>query len=148
MTGSSASRVLCLDVGERRIGVAVSDALGLTAQPLTVLGRQGLEADVEAVCRLAHEQQAEVTVVGLPVTLSGAEGQSAEMVREFGRALEAQASATVEYWDERFSTAEAERAMRAGGADARGQRGVVDKVAAALILQSYLDAKRRAGDES
>lgn len=132
---------MCLDVGQRRIGVAINDPLGLTAQPLTVLTRGAPPADVEAVSRLAQEQDAQTIVIGLPVGLGGQEGPSAQMVREFGRLLQAQTEATIEYWDERFSTVAAERAMRDAGADARQQRGVVDKVAAALILQSYLDAK-------
>jgi len=138
-----AHRVLGLDVGQRRIGVAVSDALGLTAQPLTVLTRREPAADAEAVCRLAQEQEAQVIVVGLPVGLKGEEGPAAERVREFGRLLAGKVGVPIEFWDERFSTVEAERAMRAGGATARQQRGVVDKVAAALVLQSYLDAQAR-----
>ncbi len=130
-------------MGERRIGIAVSDPDGLIAQPLDVLTRTEEKADLARLAALAEEYGCRTVVVGLPVGLSGREGPAAEQTRAFGERLAAATEAEVILWDERLSTTEATRAMQANGRDERRRRGVVDKVAAAIILRSYLEAQAR-----
>ncbi|MDA8144978.1 MAG: Holliday junction resolvase RuvX [Thermaerobacter sp.] len=137
-------RVMALDVGERRIGVAVSDELGCTAQPLEILER-GAD-DLERIGALAGRWSVERIVVGLPLRTDGARGPEAQAVEEFARRLQEKTGYAVKTWDERFTTVAAERALLEGGVSRRRRRVVRDKVAAALILQGYLD--RRWGRES
>ena len=131
-------RVIGLDYGERRIGVAVSDALRLTAQAHSVidLATNDLEAAIDA---LVAEFEPEVIVVGLPVGLSGAEGNSADAARRFGAEVGAISSLPVEFADERFSSVIAERALLESGMRRDSRRGTRDKVAAAVMLQDYLN---------
>ncbi len=132
-------RVLGVDLGTVRVGLAVSDPEGLMAQPLDVIA----SADaVEAIAERARELEVAEIVVGIPLRMSGARGPEAEAAEEFARSLEEATDLPVRRWDERLSTVEAERAMRAAGASARKQHGVVDKVAAALILDAYLESRR------
>lgn len=135
-------RHLGLDVGERRIGVALSDELGLTAQPLTVIQNTSARDVHEAIRTLMDDYDAAVVVIGLPRRTDGSYGPEAQRVRAFGRNLAQATGADVVYWDERFSTAEAERTLIAGGARRRRRRQVVDKLAAGIILQSYMDHRR------
>ncbi|MBI4341076.1 MAG: Holliday junction resolvase RuvX [Candidatus Omnitrophica bacterium] len=137
-------RILGLDVGQRRIGVAVSDSLGLTAQGLTVVQRRATEADAEAISRLAKEQDVSTVVVGLPLTLEGRRGPQADRVASFAEALQRVCGLPVVWVDERFTTAQGERALLAGGASRKRRKDIVDQVAAQLILQAYLDAHRPA----
>ena len=134
-----------IDIGSKRVGVALSDELGLTAQPLTAVEAGGGAAAVAArLAELCAEHQVEKVVVGLPLTLGGEDrGQGSHQARELGRALAEQASIEVVYWDERFTTAEAERVLVSAGVRRDKRRRVVDKMAAALILQGYLDAETR-----
>lgn len=137
-------RALGLDLGSKRIGVAVSDRSGVVASPLTVLERSGSRRrDHERIVALIREEEAEVLVVGLPRSLSGAEGPAARGARDEAEALATVAGVPVETWDERLTTVTAERALRDGGfrGGAKARRQVVDKVAAAIILQSWLDAR-------
>jgi putative Holliday junction resolvase len=136
-------RRLGLDVGERRIGVARTDETGAIATPYAVIEREGRKADVIRLQELARAQQAQEVVVGLPVTLRGEMGPQARQVRRFVSALRAALDVPVVTWDERFSTSEAERSLLEADVSRAGRRERVDKVAAALILQSYLDAKAR-----
>lgn len=140
-------RLLGLDLGERRIGAAVSDALGWTAQPLTTIPSRGLEADLERVAGLCAEHQVEGVVVGLPLRLDGTSGPEAERARAFAGRLAARLGIPVETWDERLTTRAAERAMVDADLSRARRRRSVDAVAAALMLQSYLDSRRaRAGE--
>jgi putative Holliday junction resolvase len=136
------TRVLGIDLGEVRIGLALSDPLGLTAQPLKTLKRVGPKKDLRALAALAREHDATTVVIGLPLLLSGEEGSKAEEAREFaenlGRHLQ---GARIELWDERMTTVLAERAMIEGSVRRRKRREKVDSLAAALILQSYLDSR-------
>jgi putative Holliday junction resolvase len=129
-------RVLCVDYGTARIGLAVSE--GKVALPLDVI--PGSDAAVDDIAARARELEVTDIVVGLPLRTNGTSGPEASGAREFARLLEDVTGLAVHLWDERFSSVEAERVMRARGADARRQRGSVDKVAAAIVLQSYLDA--------
>ncbi|MBO8141454.1 MAG: Holliday junction resolvase RuvX [Firmicutes bacterium] len=135
-------RTLGIDVGRRRIGVALTDELGVTAQGLSVLARQGTDADVQAVADLARRHGCSSIVVGLPRRTDGRLGPEAQQVQAFGARLAEVTGMPVIYWDERFSTAAAEKALIEAGMRRARRRGVVDQVAASLILQSYLDRQR------
>lgn len=136
-------RVLGVDVGTARIGLAVSDPEGLLAQPLEVVAAG--EDAVAAIAARASELEVGEIVVGVPLRMDGTRGPAAESAVRFAAELEEASGLPVRTWDERLSTVEASRAMRAGGADARRQRGRVDKVAAALVLGAYLEAQRATG---
>ncbi len=133
-------RVLGLDVGDRRIGLALSDPLGILASGLGALERRDLERDIQAILALAEEKQVERIVVGLPKRLDGSLGEQARKVHEFARSLLEVSPVPVEYWDERLSTVAAQELLREAGAK-KASRGRVDAAAASVILQGYLDAK-------
>jgi putative Holliday junction resolvase len=133
-------RVLCVDYGTVRIGLAVSDPLGSMAQPLDVMTAEG--DPVEAIASRARALHVSDIVVGLPLRTTGESGPEAEAVREFARLLGEASGIAVHLWDERLSSVEAERLMQAQGVDSRKRRGRVDKVAAAIVLQSYLDSRQ------
>jgi putative holliday junction resolvase len=132
-------RRLGFDIGEARIGVAVSDPTGTVATPLTVLDARSLERDASPLRRLVEDYEPEELVVGLPLTMAGDEGPQAAIVKATVRRLFAPLGTEVAYHDERLSSRQAERTMAAAGADSRERRGSVDMVAAALLLQNYLD---------
>lgn len=140
-------RVLGLDIGSVRVGVAVSDPSGRIASPLTVLDARALAGDVTPLVRLAEDYESECLVVGLPLTLSGDEGPQAAEVRTAAVRLATAAGLPVEFADERLSSEEARRMMSASGMSEKEQRGSVDKVAAAIILQGWLDARRNGTQE-
>jgi putative Holliday junction resolvase len=139
MTGRG--RVLGLDLGDARIGVAISDDERRLAVPLGTL-RTGAPADVKGVAGLVREHGVTLVVIGHPLLLSGAAGERAHHAERFADALRGFLSVPVELHDERLSTAEAERALRAAGVGGRDRRGAVDRSAATVILQSWLDAAR------
>lgn len=136
-------RILSIDYGLKIIGIAVSDALGMTAQPLASYRRLSVESDIKHIRRLAEEYSVDKIVVGLPVHLDGRESTLSSSVREFGRLLsEGSASFAVEYFDERMTTSLIERMLIEEADVSRAKRKKVkDKLAAALILQNYLDSK-------
>jgi putative holliday junction resolvase len=139
MTG----RVLGLDVGTRRLGVAVSDPTGTVASPLATVPRRAPAEDARALAALAAGQQATTLVVGLPVTLAGREGPAARTVRAYLAELAPLLPGlALELADERLSTVAAERALVGGGVRRRARRQVVDQVAASVFLQTWLDARR------
>ena len=135
-------RAFGLDVGTRTVGVALSDPLGITAQTLTTLRRTGLRSDLAALRRLAEAHEVTRAVVGLPLNMDGTEGASAARSRSFGEALAKALDVPVEYWDERLSTVAANRALSESDLSPERRKAVVDQVAAALILQGWLDARR------
>jgi len=135
-------RWMGLDVGSKRIGVALSDELGITAQPLLVLTRHGGSRDLEALARLAREHAVTGVVAGLPLNMDGSEGETAARVRRFTERLAAHLGLPVRLWDERLTTWEAEGVLRQAGVRSRKQRQVIDKLAAALILKGFLEAAR------
>ena len=136
-------RVMGLDVGDRRIGVALSDSLGLTAQPLTVLERRHAAADTAAVQALIEAHGVETVVVGLPLTMAGAHGVQADKVTAFAGQLRRGLSVPVQFVDERLTTVQGERALREAGIRGRRRKQVIDRVAAQLILQQFLDSQHR-----
>ena len=132
-------RLLGVDPGERRIGLAVSDPEGKVATPVGVIDRDDVEDAAGAVVARARELGAEGIVVGMPITLRGAVGPAARQVQEFVEELRAAGELPVTVCDERLTTAVAERAMLEADLSRRARREKVDKVAATLILQAYLD---------
>ena len=137
-------RVLGLDVGEKRIGIAISDGLGLTAQRLTLLDRRGAAQDVEAVKQLIGQHGVEALVIGLPLTLRGEQGPQAKKVLAFCEALRQRTTVPVHLLDERLTTVQGERALLETDTPRRKRKLMIDQVAAQLILQQFLDARRPA----
>lgn len=134
-------RTLGLDIGEKRVGVAVSDPSGRVATPLVVLDAKKLAADAAPLRRIVDEYEVGRLVAGLPLTMAGEEGPQAVAVRAIAGRLSERLGMPIEFQDERLSSAAAHRSMAEAGAGSRERRGHVDMVAAALLLQTYLDAK-------
>lgn len=131
-------RVIALDVGEKRIGVAASDPLGRTAQPLETIKRD--ERFAERLEKLITELGAERLIVGLPLSMDGSEGAQAGAVRRFVKEIEGKLKIPVTFLDERLSSREADSLIAEGGRRPGRERGATDRVAAALILRAYLDS--------
>lgn len=134
-----------LDVGERRIGVAKSDALGLTAQPHSVITRAGGAKDLDQLVFLAEEESAAGFVLGLPLRTDGSHGPEVKKVQQFAEALQARSSLPIQWIDERFTTVLANHSLREQGLSGSKRRTRVDQVAAALILQAFLDRRQQNG---
>ncbi|MFP4396371.1 MAG: Holliday junction resolvase RuvX [Anaerolineales bacterium] len=132
-------RYLALDLGDKRIGVAISDALGMIARPLAVIDRASRVADFEAYAALVAEHRVDELVVGLPISMDGTEGQQAAWVRDYSAELAEAIDVPLHLWDERLTTEEAVDIMHAQGK--RPSRDWIDAVAAAVILQNFLDAR-------
>jgi putative Holliday junction resolvase len=132
-----------LDVGDKRIGVAISDPLGWTAQPHAVIVRTNPAQDFAHLARICHENQVTRIVVGWPLNMNGSIGPRAQLVQGFAEQLSAVTGLAVEFWDERLSTKSAERTLLAADVSRRKRKRVIDKLAAAHILQAYLDSHRR-----
>ena len=135
-------RVLGLDVGRRRIGLAVGDTATILATPVGALQRQGKASDVQSVLETARRQQAECIVVGIPYSLDGSLGPQGREVMAFYKVLKDKSPVPVEPWDERFSTVDAERLLREGGVKPSREKGRLDAASAAIILQAYLDGRQ------
>jgi putative Holliday junction resolvase len=135
-------RILALDVGEKRIGMAISDPSGIIAQAAGVIIRRSKRQVIAEIRTRVAEYDAARIVVGLPLRMDGAEGEAAASVRKFVDDLRRAVTVTVDVQDERLSTAEADRAMIAGGVRRLRRRASRDAVAAALFLQTYLDRRR------
>ena len=135
MTG----RVLAIDFGTKRIGLAVSDALGLTAQGLPTLERTRPHDDLDRIQQLVEEYSVEGVLLGNPLSQSGKETAMSQRVAAFAEELRQRLSCAVELWDERLTSAEAQRLLRSSGVGLAKRRRAVDRVAATLLLQSYLD---------
>lgn len=131
------ARVMGLDVGDSRIGVALSDPLGVLATPLTIIARRDFEADIEAILALVRQHEVEAIVVGLPRNMDGSEGLQAKKVRDFAGGLSQSIDIPVRFQDERLSTVQAMRVIKSARKTGPGTR--YDAAAAALILQAYLD---------
>lgn len=138
----SGGRALGVDLGSKRIGLALSDPEGRIATPLLVLHRQGGKADLREIAQIARDYEADVIVVGLPINLRGEQALAAEGAVAEVAALRQLVARPVVMLDERLTTAAAEKALLAGGVSRGRRREVIDKVAATLLLQGYLDAKR------
>jgi len=139
-------RIIGIDLGEKNVGVAVSDELGLTAQGLTCLQRISDAKLLDDLCRLIEEQQAVMVVVGLPKNMSGQVGPKAREAMNFAEKLREKSGMEVCLWDERLSTKQAERSMLEGNLSRKKRKKRRDIIAAQLILQSFLDAQHRSMD--
>lgn len=137
-----AKRTIGLDIGDKRIGVAASDALGITAQPVGVVARVSVKRDIEAVRSLLAPYEIERFVAGLPLQMDGSEGQQSARSRAFADALGAALGVEVVYQDERMTSLQSERMLIESGMRRDKRRTVIDKLAATLILQSYMDRVR------
>ena len=131
-------RVLALDVGKKRIGLAVSDELGITAQGIDTLERTRIREDLENLKQIAARWQVETLLVGKPLHMSGGESRQSEYTREFAERLRRHLHLPLIFWDERLTSAEAERSLREGGASLEQRKKAVDRMAAVLLLESYL----------
>jgi len=136
-------RILALDYGERRIGVAVSDELGITAQGLTTLIRKNLKWDMGEITKVVEAYSVDLVVVGYPVRLDGTRGIQCEKVDRFIRVLEKRFTLPVERWDESLSTWEAEEILSEALVKRKKRKEVVDRLDASIILQSYLNKHKR-----
>ena len=135
-------RIMGLDVGDKTIGVAVSDLMGLTAQGVKTIKRVGKKKDIEALKEIIKERQVNKIVSGLPKNMNGTLGPQGEKVIKFCEILEEEKGIKIEYWDERLSTVAAERTLIQGNVRRENRKGVIDMVAAVIILQGYLDRQR------
>jgi len=135
-------RIICIDLGEKNVGVAVSDELSMTAQGLTCLKREADAKLLDDICRLVKENQANLVVLGLPKMMKGEIGPKAEEAIEFAEKLR-NAGVEVSLWDERLTTVQAERAMLEGNLSRKKRKKRRDIIAAQLILQSFLDSRRQ-----
>ncbi|MBI3183645.1 MAG: Holliday junction resolvase RuvX [Myxococcales bacterium] len=134
-------RAMGLDVGSKTVGVAISDELGMTAQPITTLKREGLRTDVLALCELARRHDVTQLVVGMPLHMDGTEGASARKARRLGDALAEASGLPAVYWDERLSTVAAERVLLEANVSREKRKKVIDRLAASVILQGWLDSR-------
>lgn len=137
-------RILALDVGEKRIGVAVSDPMGWTAQSLESYTRQSDEKDIQRILSIAKNYEPLTLLIGMPRNMNGTYGPQADKIREFSdmldQAFKGQLEFDIEFFDERLTTAAAERVLIAADVSRKKRRKVIDKMAAAVILQGYLDS--------
>lgn len=141
-TGVPQQRVLGLDVGLRRIGLAVSDSLGITAQGLETLQRRNKRQDFEKLRAIVEQYAITGFVVGYPLRMNGAEGTQAGKIKQFAEELERRFHLPVHLWDERLTSAEANRLLRESEMSIQRRAAAVDRMAAVLILQSWMEAQR------
>jgi len=141
-------RILGLDVGSKTIGMAVSDPLGITAQGLETMRRRNKRTDFEQLEKVLRQYEVAEIVVGYPLRLSGAEGTQSEKMRDFAEALQKRFKIPVHLWDERLTSAQANRLLRESEMSIKRRGEVVDRLAAVLILQSWMDARQGNLDRS
>ena len=134
------SRILALDLGKKRIGLAISDPLGITAQGLPNLVRTNIRSDLAAIEQLAREREVGMLLMGNPMNMRGSEGRQSAWVREFGQAVERRLGIPVQFWDERLTSVEAGRVLRQSGISIEKRAAAVDRLSAVILLQSYLDS--------
>lgn len=134
-------RILALDLGKKRIGLALSDELGITAQGLDTLERAGRRDDIETLRKLTVEKNVRLIVMGDPLHMSGEPSRQGEYTREFARELEYKTGIRVEFRDERWTSREAERTLRGSGIANNHRKPAIDRLSAVILLQSYLDAR-------
>jgi putative holliday junction resolvase len=134
-------RILGFDVGDRRVGLAISDPLGYTAQPLFTLHRTNRRADLKWLARVLRKHGVTEAVVGNPLYMSGDQSPQAAKAQAFAEDLRVEFGMTVHLWDERLTTTQAHRHLDDAGHAATGRKGIIDQVAAVLILQSFLEAR-------
>ncbi|HLH03546.1 MAG TPA: Holliday junction resolvase RuvX [Bryobacteraceae bacterium] len=138
-------RILALDVGKKRIGLAVSDALRITAQGLETFQRTRIRDDLRQLKEMVNQSGIGLLLVGKPLHMSGDESRQSEYTREFADRLSAETGVPVVYWDERLTSMEAERLLKHAGATLEDRKRVVDRMAATLLLESYLGYLQQGG---
>ena len=136
------TRVLALDLGKKRIGLALSDELGITAQGLETMVRTNIREDLARISQLVAEKNVSLILIGNPVHMSGREGRQTEFARDFGQRLGATTGIAVEFWDERLTTVAAQRVLRESGISIQKRAQAVDRLAAVILLESYLDSRQ------
>ena len=134
------SRILALDLGKKRIGLAISDPLGITAQGLPNLVRVNKRTDFAALEQMVRERQVGLVLMGNPINMRGDEGRQSGWVREFAQDLEKRTGLPVKLWDERLTSVEANRVLRSSGISIEKRAAAVDRLSAVILLQSYLDS--------
>lgn len=137
---TATGRILALDLGKKRIGLALSDELGITAQGLDTLEREGRRDDIEVLRRLASEKNVKLILMGDPLHMSGERSRQGDYTREFAKELEYKTGLPIRFWDERWSSREAERTLRGSGIANDKRKPAIDKLSAVILLQSYLDS--------
>jgi putative Holliday junction resolvase len=135
-------RVLALDLGKRRIGLALSDELGITAQGLETLERSNIREDLTRLAKLASDKNVALILMGNPLHMNGREGRQTQYTRDFAERLHTATGLPVEFRDERLTTVEAERVLRLSGISIQKRAKAVDRLAAVILLESYLDSRR------
>ena len=133
-------RVLALDLGKRRIGLAISDELGVTAQGLPTLERTNLRQDLARLAQLIAEKNVSLILMGDPRHMSGDQGRQSAYTQDFAGRLSSQADVPVRFWDERLTTVQAQRVLRESGISIQKRARAVDRLAAVILLESYLDS--------
>ncbi len=139
---AASGRILALDFGRKRIGLAISDELGITAQGLETLERRGRREDIESLRHLAAERGVSLFLIGDPLHMSGDPSRQGDYTREFAAELERKTGLAVEFRDERWTSREAERTIRGAGLMNRARKATIDKLSAVILLQGYLDSLR------
>jgi putative Holliday junction resolvase len=133
-------RILALDLGKKRIGLALSDPLGITAQGLPTLQRVNIRSDMDALAQLIADREVTEILMGQPLHMSGHEGRQVEYTREFAERLAERTGLEVKFWDERWTTVAAQRVLRESGASTGKRSKAVDRLSAVILLSSYLDS--------
>jgi putative Holliday junction resolvase len=134
------ARILALDLGKKRIGMAISDPLGITAQGLPNLIRVNKRNDLAELERLARDREVGLILMGNPINMRGTEGRQSQWAREFAQAIEERIGLPVKFWDERLTSVEAGRVLRSSGISIEKRAAAVDRLSAVILLQSYLDS--------
>ncbi len=145
-SGTMPGRILGFDFGDRRIGVALSDPLGVTAQPLTTLERASWKNDLGRIGDLVRQHEVVRIVVGMPLSMDGGRNERVRLTEEFMDRLRDKTGLPVEPWDERLTTVQAERTLLEGDVSRAGRRRAIDRLAAVILLQAYLDARMTRSD--
>jgi putative Holliday junction resolvase len=135
-------RILALDLGKKRIGLALSDPLGITAQGLPTLQRTNIREDLTALATLIQQREVVLILMGHPLHMSGRESRQSEYTRDFAGRLGERAGIEVKFWDERLTTVEATRVLRESGISIEKRARAVDQLSAVILLESYLDSER------
>lgn len=139
-------RIMGLDVGHRTIGVAVSDLLGITAQGVVTVSRRDIDYDLGELKKIIKEKEIHKIVVGLPKNMDGTTGPQGKKAMEFSELLSERFGLPVAVWDERLTTVSAKNALLEGDMSRKKRKKVIDKIAAVIILQNYLDSQRFKGN--
>lgn len=132
-------RILAIDFGEKRIGIAISDPLKIIAQPLTFIKRKSIEEDINKIKNIINEYAVEEILFGLPLRTNGEEGTEVKKVKEFAKILNKNVNVKINFWDERWTTKQAEEVLTLFDTSRKKKKKNIDRISAAIILQSYLD---------